>query len=630
VAHRYSDSIRLPVPHRHTTCIAALVLATACAVVPKAPTIPRGGPHSLVLFVPDGLRATAVNPETAPALAAVRDQGVDFRNPHSLFPTFTMANAAAMATGHYLGDNGVFSNTIFAGAPIRGAVTTVTPFLEHDVALGDMDAHFGGNFLNEQTILEAARTAGFSTAAVGKLGPTLIFDHTARDGEDTIVLDDATGSPAGIPVSPLIERALSAAGLPLQTPSRGENGRPGTSTTPGAREANVAQQSHLVDAVTRVILPEFKKRGRPFVLVFWSRDPDGSQHNQGDSLNELTPGINGATSLAGLKNADSSFTRIRAALDAEGLTPMTNIVVAADHGFSTISKQSATSEAARASYAGVPDKFLPPGFLAIDLAEALRLPLFDPDSKNARVSRGAFPARGNGLLGVAPDRPAVVVAANGGSDLIYVTDANKALTARIVEILGQQDYVSGLFVDDRVGELPGALPMSALALTGAAVTPRPTIVVGFRSHSTGCQQPLLCSAVVADSTLQQGQGQHGSFSRADSMNFMAATGPGFKRRFVSDLPAGNADVGRTIAALLGLTMRDSGRAVGRVLTESFPGGAVPTAERASMRASAASGSVRTELHYQTVGRTKYFDVAGTPGRAVGLDRDTPAATRSTP
>jgi len=29
------------------------------------------------------------------------------------------------------------------------------------------------------------------------------------------------------------------------------------------------------------------------VLVFWSRDPDGTQHNQGDSLNQLVPGING-------------------------------------------------------------------------------------------------------------------------------------------------------------------------------------------------------------------------------------------------------------------------------------------------------------------------------------------------
>ncbi|MEA2913387.1 MAG: hypothetical protein QOJ15_5468, partial [Bradyrhizobium sp.] len=72
-------------------------------------------PHNLILFIPDGLRALKVTPETAPAMAEVRDKGVNFKNPHALFPTFTMANGSAMATGHYLGDTGAFSNTIYTG-----------------------------------------------------------------------------------------------------------------------------------------------------------------------------------------------------------------------------------------------------------------------------------------------------------------------------------------------------------------------------------------------------------------------------------------------------------------------------------------------------------------------------------
>jgi len=43
------------------------------------------------------------------------------------------------------------------------------------------------------------------------------------------------------------------------------------------------------------------------VLVYWSRDPDGTQHGQGDSLNELTPGINGPTSRAAIRNADDNL-----------------------------------------------------------------------------------------------------------------------------------------------------------------------------------------------------------------------------------------------------------------------------------------------------------------------------------
>ena len=99
-------------------------------------------PRNVVLFVPDGLRALLVTPETAPTMAAVRDQGVNFANPHSLFPTFTMPNAAALGTGHFLGDTGIFSNTLFSGYPVPPAGGSVTPFIENDVVLGEMDAHF--------------------------------------------------------------------------------------------------------------------------------------------------------------------------------------------------------------------------------------------------------------------------------------------------------------------------------------------------------------------------------------------------------------------------------------------------------------------------------------------------------
>ncbi len=75
-------------------------------------------PRNLILFVPDGLRGRIVTPQTAPAMAEIRDKGVNFTNSHSLFPTFTTANASAMATGHYLGDTGDFSNTIYTGYPV--------------------------------------------------------------------------------------------------------------------------------------------------------------------------------------------------------------------------------------------------------------------------------------------------------------------------------------------------------------------------------------------------------------------------------------------------------------------------------------------------------------------------------
>src|SRR5260221_13083770 len=107
----------------------SILLLSACMGVLAAgmASAQNSAPHNLILFVPDGLRALKVTPETAPAMAEIRDKGVNFKNPHSLFPTFTMANASAMSTGHFLGDTGTFSNTIFTGTVPKPSGHTDVP-----------------------------------------------------------------------------------------------------------------------------------------------------------------------------------------------------------------------------------------------------------------------------------------------------------------------------------------------------------------------------------------------------------------------------------------------------------------------------------------------------------------------
>ncbi|HLI98085.1 MAG TPA: alkaline phosphatase family protein, partial [Bradyrhizobium sp.] len=218
-------------------------------------------PHNVILFVPDGLRGRIVTGETAPAMAEVRDRGVNFKNAHAMYPTFTTANASAMATGHYLGDTGDFANTIYTGYPVAAANGTVTPFLEVNPVILDADAHFGGDYLNEETILKLARAEGFSTAALGKRGPVLIFDHTDKIGADglhSIVFDDSTGTDKGVPLSEEMKAALTKAGLPLATPPRGDNAKAGDAKTPGTLVPNTVQQAYFVDVATKVVLPLFK------------------------------------------------------------------------------------------------------------------------------------------------------------------------------------------------------------------------------------------------------------------------------------------------------------------------------------------------------------------------------------
>src|SRR5205823_10801702 len=124
----------LPITRRTTMRFIVKIILTLATSVLALPShaAERTRPNNVILFVPDGLRAMSVTPESAPNMAAVRDRGVNFKNSHSLFPTFTTANASAMATGHYFGDTGDFSNTIYVGRPVPGAENSVTPFLEND------------------------------------------------------------------------------------------------------------------------------------------------------------------------------------------------------------------------------------------------------------------------------------------------------------------------------------------------------------------------------------------------------------------------------------------------------------------------------------------------------------------
>ena len=89
-----------------------------------------------------------------------------------------------------------------------------------------------------------------------------------------------------------------------------------------------------------------RAENKPFVLLFlWSRDPDGTQHNEGDSPQTLTPGINGDTSKRGLQNADHCLKQLLDWLDAHpAVEANTDILITSDHGFATISRREIASD----------------------------------------------------------------------------------------------------------------------------------------------------------------------------------------------------------------------------------------------------------------------------------------------
>ena len=206
------------------------------------------------------------------------------------------------------------------------------------------------------------------------------------------------------------------------------------------------------------------------------------------------------------------------------------------------------------------------------MAHQFKLPLFDPDTQiagkyapvvpttgQATATVLQHPSAGDGLIGgtgaiLNQTDAKIVVAANGGSDLIYVPSHDTATVRAIVTFLASQPYVGGIFVDDSYsGDIPGALPLSSISLVGSAVTPRPAISVNFKTFYLD-RANLQTGIEIADSTLQEGQGMHGTLARADTFNNIAAIGPDFKAGYIDVVPMSNADIAPTLASILGINL----------------------------------------------------------------------------
>ncbi|HEX4077728.1 MAG TPA: alkaline phosphatase family protein [Rhizomicrobium sp.] len=594
----------------------ARLFAPLLAVLPALP-VQAAAPHNVIIFVADGLRSESVNAKDAPTLWRVKTQGVDFRNSHSVYVTVTTANASAIATGHYLGDTGDYGNAIYTGFPLKTKEGSNVVFLESDVYLREVKAHFGAGYLGQPSLLSAARAHGFSSLTIGKTGPAAIQDIASVDPGGPMLFDDSfnqhapDGTPYGVPLDPALADAIKKA-TSLDAP-------------PPTDVPNTVQQAYMQTATTAALLPYLKAKGKPFVMLYWSRDPDATQHSQIDSPGALIPGINGRIAKAGIMDADNNLKALLDTLQKLGLDKTTDVFVTADHGFSTISKSIPDEN----GDIGAPNH--PQGFLAVDVANWLGKKLFDPDAGNSDLDfagEGVHPSHGDGLIGDTPAAPQAAVVANGGSDFIYIFDTDRKQTATtIYDKLIRQPYTGGVFVnDDLIKEFgaaafPGALRMSQINYMGSSTVPRPAFIVSFRSFDAkGCTLGFeLCAAELADTPLITGQGMHGTFSRADTHNFMAAIGPDFKSRFVDTAPVSNADIAPTLAHILGFDLGQHTPLSGRAALEALMGGKKAIVAKGWVAATGATPAGDKQfIEYQQVGATRYFDAAGIPARTVGL------------
>ena len=598
-----------------------LILALPAAAQDTAAQAPAK--RNVVIFVADGLRYTSVTPETAPTMAKIRKEGVDFANSHSTYPTLTTVNAAVIATGHYPGDTGNYGNSMYVAKPVPCRMGATVTFIEDDCILKDVKALYPNDYIAQKTLMETAREAGWNTVVIGKKGPAAIeylgaLESEGKSVEDPkgIFIDDSTNRPQNMDGTPSKGTVLKGAIAQEVLSATGYEAAPPFPATP-----NIVQQAYLRQAATQVILPRLKDSGKPFALFYWSRDPDTTQHGAIDSDGKLVPGINSTSGRAAIYNADSDLKGLLETLKQYDLDQNTDVVVIADHGFSTIARGLPAADNSRI------ERQLAPGFVAMDVGKWLGKKVYDPDREGAEVDleSGEHPVQGDGLIGD-PEKPEAVVVANGGSTFIYIPDGSAATAKKIYAELVQQPYAGALLVDDAIfnSDKPafaGALPLSNVNFVGSSKMPRPAIVVAFRNFLVkGCTATpeQMCQAEIADTTLHTGQGMHGSFGRGDTRNFMAAFGPDFKKGYVDNTPVGNVDVAPTLAHILGLDLKGPGTLKGRVAEEALTGGKEPKVVKTTIRADKAANGFQTLLNLQEVGEHKYFTAAGMPGRTVGL------------
>ena len=320
------------------------------APVAAAPT------QRTVIMVWDGLRPDAVNPVDTPNLYALRQQGVQFADNHSTYPTFTMMNGSSFATGSFPRSSGFYGNTFWTppqantAQPIPvgktaagGAQDYVDPVFTEDYAvLTTLNDYYGGQLLLVKSLFKTAQDAGLKTLALGKSGAAYIQD-LGRGGffvdENTVLpqslATELQGAGFALPLNTPF--AYPAGTVTLATGNGNPTARAGALTFPlpngvQARDATDATQGAPEDAANKYMLGLFTQyilpKKLPDLTLIWFRTPDNTEHAYG-------PGsINYRKALA---SQDARLGELQAALKANGLDASTNVIVVSDHAHSNVS-----------------------------------------------------------------------------------------------------------------------------------------------------------------------------------------------------------------------------------------------------------------------------------------------------
>src|SRR6267378_917013 len=555
--------------------------------------------RKVIIFVWDGLRADDVTLENMPNYFALARSGVVFADHHAVYPTFTMMNSASIATGTYPGTHGFYGNVVYApnarGKNAKGVDIdfSAPAFIEDFGVVESVRESYQGRLTLVATMLQAAQAKGLTTAAIGKFGAAFIQDYK-RGG---IVLDED----AAMPLS--FARELQKAGyaLPRNTPNAhnagalvlaNDNGDPtapipiqrmkdGQTANPLDRTGALSRRGfkYLTDVFVDYVLPNKK----PDLTIFWSKEPDATNHAYG-------PGT--YNSIDATKMNDEILGRVVAKIRQLGWEQTTDIIITQDHNHSTVS-----GDVAHFPFRGIVDGdvgshdpygYSVSGFVrtaelltrdglkAYDGAGCRDVPILsgitaDGEHLRPRTDDQHRDVCGPGQKYTSPSyvvpKPipvgAIVVAANAGSDYLFVPDRDSGTVQAAVVSLQSRLQFGAIFVSDRYGEIAGTLPMSLIKTENSANGRAPDIIVSF-SYDENVAVAGKSGVSYASSVNRRGD--HGSFSQTDTHISLMASGPDFKSGFDDPLPTANVDIAPTVARILQFSMP---AVQGRLLEEAL-------------------------------------------------------------
>ena len=436
----------------------------------------------ILVFVFDGLQPEQVNSRLMPNLSALAANGVTFENHHSVFPTVTRVNVSSMVTGLNPGGHGLAGNRLLIRDfdPAR-ALSAMEPELAQI-------AKAGGPVLLAPTLAEILSKHGqeYVAIGVGTSGNAYLHNPNADDSGDR--LGGATIHPTFALPRKLHESLIDRFG---QWP---EESRP-----------NTPRIAHAMRILTEYVIPE----RRPAVALIWSSEPDKSQH---------AAGVGSGLSDTAIKEADGQLGSLMRWLRETGRADDTDIIVASDHGYSTISE-------------------------TINVEALLR---------EAGFSSGGHAGE-------------VIVAQNGGAALFYTQPGDLAMAGRLAGWLMAQPWCGTVTASDAVAGIVGTLPASLVGNQGPRA---PELTVSFNWDSSPNEAGYRGKVYATGG--EPGTGQHGSMSRHEIHGVLFASGPSFKSTLKLDNPSGNLDLAPTLLRLLGISGdRDMH---GRVLEEALAGG----------------------------------------------------------